>query len=227
MDERTGEVPKRTGRLHGRLLKVLALVSVLAALAAVWQLGTVLFQDDEDAAATWPWQDQASVDFADEEPSTESAAASAEAGSASASPSPEAAESSPEPEPEPEPESSAAAPETEAPAPEPEPERGGAACTASLRVGNQWQDSGEVRFDVWLEVVNTGDESIEDWEVVLAFDGVDVFASWGMNHEGGGRYEAARWNDELDPGEAAGAGFQAASDDEVELPSTVPCTAFA
>lgn len=225
MDERTDEVPKRTGRLHGRLLKVLALVSVLAALAAVWQLGTVLFQDDEDAAATWPWQDQASVDFADEEPSTESAAASAEAGSASVEPSPEAADS--EPDPEPPPESSEAAPETEAPAPEPEPERGGPACTASLRVGNQWQDSGEVRFDVWLEVVNTGDESIEDWEVVLAFDGVDVFASWGMNHEGGGRYEAARWNDELDPGESAGAGFQAASGDEVDLPATVPCTAFA
>ncbi len=225
MDERTGEVPKRTGRLHGRLLKVLALVSVLAALAAVWQLGTVLFQDDEDAAATWPWQDQASVDFADEEPSTESAAASAEAGSASVEPSPEAADS--EPDPEPPPESSEAAPETEAPAPEPEPERGGPACTASLQMGNQWRDSGEVRFDAWLEVTNTGEEPIEGWEVVLALDGVDVFARIGMRHEGEGRYEAARWNDELAPGKSTAAGFQASAENEVDLPATVPCTAFA
>ncbi|HLU27724.1 MAG TPA: cellulose binding domain-containing protein [Glycomyces sp.] len=226
MDERTDEVPERTGRLHGRLLKVLALVSVAAALVALWQLSPVLFQDDEDAAATWPWQDQASVDFADEEPSsTEAAVDSAEARSPSAEPSPEV--SSVAPEPEPAPESSEAPPATEDPEPDPEPEHGGPACTASLQMGNQWRDSGEVRFDAWLEVTNTGEEPIEGWEVVLALDGVDVFASWGMRHEGEGRYEAARWNDELAPGKSTAAGFQASAENEVDLPATVPCTAFA
>lgn len=221
MGDRSDGAPERPGRLHGRLLKVLGLVSVVSVLVAVWQLSSVWFQDEQEAAATWPWQDQASVDFADEEPSTEAAEGSSETGGASAEPSPEV--SGVEPEPEPPATSSEAAPATEAAEPESAPEPEGPACAASLWIGEQWRNSGGVRFDMWLEVVNTGGESIEGWEVTLAFDGVDVFASWGVEHDGGGRYEAARWNDELEPGESAAAGFQAAADDEVDLPDTVPC----
>ncbi|WP_035698616.1 cellulose binding domain-containing protein, partial [Glycomyces tenuis] len=107
----------------------------------------------------------------------------------------------------------------------PEPE--GAECTASLRLGNQWRDSGEVHFEAWVEVANTGGSPIDDWEIELAIDGTEVYRSWGMEHEGGDRYEAERWNSDIERGASAEAGFQGSVDDDVELPDTVPCSAFA
>ncbi len=223
MDDQTDETPAGTGRLHGRLLQVLAAVSVLAALVAVWQLSPVLFRSDEHTSATWPWQDPATIDFAGEASSSEAAPTdSQEPSDADTEPSTE--ESSMDSEPESPAETSAdeAAPSTEAAGTEAAPEPEGPACTASLRVGSTWGGS----MEVWVQVVNTGSERLGGWEVALAFDGAEIAHHWGMDHVGGDRYESERWNGALAPGETADAAFHASTRGDVDLPQTVPCTAL-
>ncbi|WP_035698619.1 hypothetical protein, partial [Glycomyces tenuis] len=67
------------GRLHGRLLAILALVSVAAAVAAVWLFSPMMFQSEEEPSAVWPWEDSATVGFPIESASSEAAAESSEA----------------------------------------------------------------------------------------------------------------------------------------------------
>ncbi|WP_026922189.1 cellulose binding domain-containing protein [Glycomyces arizonensis] len=224
MDDQTDGSPSRTGRLHGRLLQILALVSVLAALAAVWQFSPMLLGSEEEVAATWPWEDPVTVDFG-AEPSSEAAVDSAEASSASVEPSPEAGSAAAEPE-SPAPSSEPVVEDDESgrdDATEAEPEPEGPACTASLELVSDWRGA----VQVWVQVANTGTVSFERWEVTIAIDGVDLYEHWGMDHGDGDRYESEHWNGALDPGESADAAFQAGTEHDVALPDTVPCSAFA
>ena len=221
MDEEPEAPEAPEGRLHGHTLRILGIVSVAAAVLAVALFSPAMFSgDDEEASATWPWQEPSTAVFTDdEETSSATAASSVDATTSSAAPSPESATSEPEPETsEPEAPTSSAAPErTE----EPEPE--GATCTATLRLEDEWDGNVQVK----VTVVNTGGEITSGWEVTIAIDDVEVYHSWGMRHAEGDRYRNEDWNGVLDPGEDTVGTFQAETDGEPDLPESVPCKAFA
>ncbi|MDN3239527.1 cellulose binding domain-containing protein [Glycomyces tritici] len=210
-----GDSPGGRGRLHGRLLQVLGGVSAVAAAVALWQFVVSGDDPDRDPVSVVEGLETLSVpegaspsgavasvhasSAAVESPSESSAAASSEAPT-SASPSPSPSEEV----------TSAAGEESAA-----------AACTASLSVEKEWDDSVEVQ----IEVVSSGGVALEAWEIDLDLRDVDIYHHWNMRELGDGRYGSEDWNGRLDPEENAVAGFQAATDDGADLPGSVPCTA--
>ncbi|GAA2138938.1 cellulose binding domain-containing protein [Glycomyces algeriensis] len=218
MDEADGALddsPGRRGRLHGRLLQLLGVVSAVAAVIALWQF--VVFGDDPDRdpvsmaegleTLSIPEGSSSSGAVASvsassspiESPSESSAAATSDAPT-SASAAPSSSE-----------EATSGAAEEAAPA----------SCTASLTVEKEWDDSVEVH----VEVVSTGDAALGAWEIDLDLRDVDIYNHWNMRDLDHGWYGSEDWNGRLDPGENAVAGFQAETDDRVELPGSVSCTA--
>ncbi|GAB3653038.1 cellulose binding domain-containing protein [Glycomyces tarimensis] len=219
MEERQDEPEAPQGRLHGHMFRILAVLTVVVALVAIWLLSPVMFSDDE-SSANWPWAEEPTVVFSDDgEPSSE-AASSVEDAASSAEPSMETSMAQPETA---QVESDEPAPSSKAPeesAREDEPAE--PSCSATLRLEDEWRDYVQVS----VVVVNTGEEVLSGWEVTIAIDGVDVHNSWGMRHTDGDRYRNDDWNGALDPGEDAVATFQAEGDED-DLPDSVPCTAFA
>lgn len=214
-DGALGDSPGRRGRLHGRLLQLLGVVSAVAALIALWQF--VVFGDDSDRDPVSMAEGLESLSVPDdaspsdaiasvsvssapvESPSESSAAATSDAPtSASPSPSPSAEATSDAAE-----------------------EAGPSSCTASLEVGKEWDDSVEVT----IEVVSTGDAALGAWEIDLDLRDVEIYHHWNMRELDHGWYGSEDWNGRLDPGENAVAGFQAETDGRVDLPGSVSCTA--
>lgn len=212
-----GDALGRRGRLHGRLLQVLGAVSAVAAAIALWQFDVFGGDPEPDTGGTVEGLETPSIpDGTVTEGATDSAQASSSAGeSASES---TAAATSAEPSSEtsnPLPPSDTTAPEEEAATP------ADSGCTASLTLRNEWEDS----IEVSVEVVNTGGEALESWELDLDLDGAEIYNYWNMRDLGDGRYGSEDWNARLDPDENAIAGFQAQTDDDLDLPDSVPCTA--
>ncbi|MQM25928.1 cellulose binding domain-containing protein [Glycomyces albidus] len=214
---RTEPEPPGGGRLHGRLLQILGAVSGVVALIAMWQLGVFGGGSDREPVsavdgATTEWPSAAAESSSATTAAETTAAASAtpsESASATPSPTPSGTASTEAPSSDPE---------------EPEAEEGpadGAACVANLSLRNDWDDS----IEVTVEVVNTGEERLEYWEIDLDLRDMDVYHHWNMTDIGHDRFASEDWNGRLDPGEDAVAGFQAEIDDHFELPDSVPCTA--
>lgn len=202
------------GRLHGRLFIVLGAVAAVAVAIAVWQFAAVLGGGGDEALSDWT----------DPVPTTAlphpAAEDTATAVPTSAGPSPTAGASSATPEATP---SETAAEETSG-APETEPaEPSGPSCTAALRLDSEGSGS----ISVKVEVVNTGEETIGGWEIVLDIDGVEVTGTWGMSRVEGDRYGDWWTNGTLDPGEDTVPSFSANTEGDPALPETVPCTATA
>ncbi|WP_158630326.1 cellulose binding domain-containing protein [Glycomyces terrestris] len=211
--------PAVGGRLHGRLLQVLGVVSGVVALVAMWQLGVFGGGGDREPVsavdgATTEWPSAAaesSSAAAVAEPSSSAAASPSESVSASASPTPSDA-------------ATTAAPpaETETPVEEDDgPATEGFACVAYLEIDEAWDDS----VSVTVEVVNSGDERLGSWEVDLDLDDADIYHHWNMVDRGHGRFGNEDWNGRLDPGEDAVTGFQAEVEHDFDLPGSVPCSA--
>lgn len=202
------------GRLHGRLFIVLGAVAAVAVAIAVWQFAAALGGGGDEAL--YDWTDPVPT-TAMPRPAVEDTA-TAEATSASASPTAEAASATAEATP-----SETAAEETSE-APETEPaEPSGPSCTAALRLDSEGSGS----ISVKVEVVNTGEETIGGWEIVLDIDGVEVTGTWGMSRVEGDRYGNWWSNGTLDPGEDTVPSFSAGTEGDPVLPETVPCTATA
>lgn len=209
--------PEHRGRLHGRLLQILGVVSAVAGLIALWQFG--VFGDEPDRDAVGAVDGPATLEITGAADGTTTAGASPTASSTSASPS----ESTPA--------ETSAAPTTAAASPEPPVSTTGAAaveetaesasCSASLVLEKEW----EAMVEVSVEVVNTGSEALESWEIDLDLDDADITNYWGMRHLDGDRYGSEDWNGRLDPDENAVTGFQAEVGRNFELPDTVACTA--
>lgn len=206
--------PLLRGRLHGRLLTVLGAVAAVAVAIAIWQFSTVL-GGDEGGSASEDWTDPAADPGGVSVVPLEEETATAAPTSAAASPTPEATSETPEETP------SEAAPEESSGEPDAGP--AGPSCTATLRLEDEWSES----ISVKVEIVNTGEEVIDGWEIVLDIEGVEVTATWGMSHVEGDRYGDWWSNGTLDPGEDAVPSFQAETSGDGGLPSTVPCTATA
>jgi len=190
------------GRIHGRSLLVLVAVAALVSVAAVWQFGSLRDEHDPDLAD--PDTPGGPQFTAAAEATSESAAASA----------PESPESSPASTAS-EPTSSAAAESSSASAAD-----AGPRCTASLSLDEEWSSS----ISVAVSVANTGAEPIDGWEVLLALDGMEVTAAWGLEHLDGDRYGDIMFNAAIAPGESVEPSFSAAVEDGWTLPATVPCT---
>ncbi|WP_026922220.1 hypothetical protein [Glycomyces arizonensis] len=202
------------GRLHGRLFIVLGAVAAVAVAIAVWQFAAALGGGEDEALSDWT--DPAPTTAMPRSPAEDTATAAP----ASASPSPTAEASSETPEATPS--ETAAAETSEAPETE-SAEPSGPSCTAALRLDSE----GERSISVKVEVVNTGEEAIGGWEIVLGIDGVDVTGTWGMSRVEGDRYGNWWSNGTLDPGEDTVPSFSAATEGDPALPDTVPCTAAA
>lgn len=220
MDEHDGafgDAPDRRGRLHGRLLQVLGAVSAVAAAIALWQFDVFGDDPEPDTVGTVEGLETPSIpDGTVSEGAADSAQASSSASqspsestTAATSAEPSNATSNPLPP------NNTTAPEAGADPPT------GSACTANLTLKNEWEDSIEVN----VEVVNTGGEALESWELDLDLDGAEIYNHWNMRDLGDGRYGSEDWNARLDPDENAIAGFQAQTDDHLDLPDSVPCTA--
>lgn len=207
----------RSGRLHGNLLRVLLIISALAAAIAVWQFSS-LGGDDDKSFPSMPSADPVTGMFNDNSPTPDdpegSASANAEATSEEAEPSPEVSSEEPSPSPSTEAATTGAAETTE-------PEPSGPQCTAVLRVESEWRDT----VQVLVEIDNTGEESFQVWEVTIVLDGAEVTNTWGMHHVEGDLYRGDAWNSWLDPGEGTDAVFQADFEDEYTIPDSVPCAA--
>ncbi|WP_026932548.1 cellulose binding domain-containing protein [Glycomyces tenuis] len=204
--------PLLRGRLHGRLLIVLGVVAALAVAVAVWQFSTAL-GGGEGQGASDDWAGPAADhDGASVAPLEEDSSAAAPT-SASTSPTVEATSETPEETPSEE--------TDEEPSEEDDTGPAGPSCTAALRLADEWSDS----ISVEVTVVNTGEEAVGGWEIVLDIDGVEVTSTWGMSRIEGDRYGNGLFNGALDPGEDAGPSFRADTEGEPELPGTVPCTA--
>ncbi|MCC3765103.1 cellulose binding domain-containing protein [Glycomyces sp. TRM65418] len=195
------------GRLHGRLLLVLIVVAVLVSAAAVWQF--VLLWDDHDP-------DLAEIDGretptvaapADESESATESASAIPSPTLESSPLEEGATSTP------------AAIVSQSPAPTTEAAEG-PACTASLRLDNEWSES----VSVTVTLTNTGVDRIDGWEVLLALEHLDVTSTWGLDHIEGDRYGDIFFNAGIDPGDSVEPSFQADIEGDFTLPATVPCT---
>ena len=199
------------GRLHGRLFKVLGIVVMAVAAIAVWQFLTILGGDEEEALTEWTEADPITGDGP--RPATTDASESTEAPtSASASPSDEATS-----------EAASAEPSEDAATSEAAPEPAPPQCTASLTPASDWANMVSVDVDV----VNTGEESMEGWEIVLDLEDVEVTATWGMEHVEGDRYRNGLFNGDLDPGESAEPSFQGETQGRPDIPETVTCTVTA
>jgi len=209
--------PEHRGRLHGRLLQILGVVSAVAGLIALWQFG--VFGDEPDRDAVGAVDGPATLEITGAADGTTTAEATPTASSTSASPS----ESTPA--------ETSAAPSTAAASPEPPASTTGAAameesadsasCSASLVLNEEWEDMVEVS----VEVVNTGSEALESWEIDLDLDDADITNYWGMRHLDGDQYGSEAWNGRLDPDENTVTGFQAEVGQHFELPDSVACTA--
>jgi len=190
------------GRIHGRSLLVLVVVAALVSVAAVWQFGALRDEHDPDLAeADTPGGPQFTA-------AAETTSASAPA---SAPESPESSAASPSGDPT----TSAAAAATSASAADAGPE-----CTASLSLDTEWSSS----ISVAVSVANTGAEPIDGWEILLALDGMEVTAAWGLEHLEGDRYSDIMFNAAIAPGESVDPSFSADVEDGWVLPETVPCT---
>ncbi|MFG3342911.1 cellulose binding domain-containing protein [Glycomyces sp. NPDC048151] len=214
--EESGGAPGGRGRLHGRLLQVLGGVSAVAVVVALWQFGVFGSGPERDAVNVAEDLESLSIP----EGVSESGSASAQASSAAVE-SPSASSAAP---------STAAAvsesPSSAVPSAPVETsaaveEGGSAACTASLTVAQEWEDSVEVT----VEVVNAGSVALEAWEVDLDLRDVSIYNHWNMRELDRGWYGNEDWNARLDPGEDAVAGFQAEVDDGAEVPGSVSCSA--
>lgn len=206
------------GRLHGRTLKLIGGFIVLAVAAAVWQFAAALGGgDDSDSiggSLSEPLLSAAPGGFSTspepEDIPTSASAEPSETASESASPSEDPSEA----------ESTATAPVSEEPEEPPESEAPGPGCTAALRLDKEWSNS----ITVTVEVSNTGPESFDGWEVVLAIEDVEITSTWGMNHRGGDRYGNGWLNGDLEPGQSAEPSFRARAGGDYALPETVPCS---
>lgn len=197
------------GRLHGRAFKALGALAVAALAIAVWQLAASLGGDDDVGSGGGELSDPLFSPMPDESPDAYSERATAtpsgEASTTAEESTSESEESTEDAEPEPSAEDS-----TEA----------GSGCTAALHLDSEWGDS----ISVTVEVLNTGDEGFDGWEVLLALDDVDVTAVWGMEHIEGDRYGNGWINGDLEPGESAEPSFNGSVEDDYSLPATVPCS---
>jgi hypothetical protein len=210
--------PERRGRLHGRLLQLLGVVSAVAGLIALWQFGVFGDEPDRDAVGAIDGPETLAISGAADP--TSSAAATPTASSTSASPS----ESTPA--------ETSAAPSTEASSPASpasttaagaiEESAAAVACTANLELSQEWDDMVEVS----VEVINTGSEATESWEIDLDLDDAEITNYWGMRHLEGDRFESEHWNGQLDPDENTVTGFQAEVGRNFDLPDSVACTAL-
>ena len=210
--------PEGRGRLHGRMLQLLGIVPAVAALIALWQFGVFGGEPDPDEIGSADGPETMAISGAPDATST--AAATPTASSTSETPS----ESTPA--------ETSAAPSTDASSAEPpastttvaeveETVQEGAACSASLELNEEWDGMVEVN----VEVVNTGGEALESWEIDLDLDDADITHYWGMRHLDGDRFGSEDWNGRLDPDENAVTGFQAKVDRHFDLPESVDCTA--
>ncbi|SDE34083.1 cellulose binding domain-containing protein [Glycomyces harbinensis] len=217
---RTGDVPARRGRLHGRLLHVLGGFSALVAVIALWQLG--VFGGDPDRE---PVGAVDGPETAWQSPGEESTSAphSAEAASATIESPSESSAAATSDAPSDDAGSSAAAEETSAREEEEEVDDipSDASCSATLTLEEAWDDSVEVS----VEVVNTGGTELESWSIDLDIDDSDIEHYWSMRELGWDWYGSEDWNGRLDPDENAVVGFQAETDRGFELPASVQCEA--
>ncbi|WP_199042623.1 cellulose binding domain-containing protein [Glycomyces salinus] len=196
------------GRLHGRALKALGGLAVAALAIAVWQLAAALGGGDDVGSGGGELSDPLFSPIPDESSDTDTEAAT-DTATPSDDGSPTAEESTPETE-----------EQTEAEEPDPEDsEETGPGCTAALHLDSEWGDT----ISVTVEVVNTGEEGFDGWEVVLALEDVDITATWGMEHVEGDRYGNGWVNGDLDPGESAEPSFNGSAAEGYSLPATVPC----
>jgi hypothetical protein len=211
----------RSGRLHGRLLQILGVVSVVAGLIALWQFDVFGDEPERDPVGAIDGLETPAISGAAEDTSTAestptiSATASpseSTAAETSDAPTSEAAES-----PRPAPTTTAAADDDE------EQSAESTGCSATLELTKSWEDS----IEVSVEVVNTGGEEIGSWEIDLGLDGATIEHFWSMRHIEGDRYGNEGWNGRLDPDENAVTGFQAEVGRNFELPDSVFCTAGA
>ncbi|MCH7232699.1 cellulose-binding domain-containing protein [Glycomyces sp. L485] len=201
------------GRLHGRLFKALGAIAAAAVLIAVWQFITVLGDDEPDLP---DWND---IDLLTEgAPGISPDAESDVPNSDGASPTPTATPDTPSSEP-----SEAASDEPSADAEPNEPAPPASRCSAELTLEGGWGDT----ISVGVDVTNTGEETIEGWEIDLAVEGVEITATWGIEHVEDDRYRNVLFNGTLGPGEHAGPSFQAEAEDDHVLPGTVPCSVTA
>ncbi|MCC3765034.1 cellulose binding domain-containing protein [Glycomyces sp. TRM65418] len=207
------------GRLHGRALQILGVVSTAAVLIALWQFGVFGEEPDRDPVGAVEGPVAPSISDAADDPSTTQVTPTISATSESLAES-SAAETSTAPS---DAASSSRPPVTTTAAEPPEEDAAATACSASLTLNQSWDDM----IEVTVVVVNSGAEEIESWEIDLSMDGADIEHSWNMRHLGDGRYGSEGWNGRLDPDEDAVTGFQAEVDRGFELPDSVPCTAVA